>query len=94
MAKACHSFKTGGINFYEIVNFVKTCLQVNAFVRLEKMTLPENVLPTPCLKKDISLYTDNTGLVQPLDKIVVRFTHTIYPYSFGVLQRFQSFYVG
>jgi hypothetical protein len=84
MAKACHSFKTGGINFYEIVNFVKTCLQVNAFVRLEKMTLPENVLPTPCLKKDISLYTDNTGLVQPLDKIVVRFTHTIYPYSLCV----------
>ena len=24
-----------------------------------------------------------TGLVQPQDKIVVRFTHTIYPYSLG-----------
>ena len=57
----------------------------NASVRLEKSTLLEESLPIPYSKKDIFLYTDttgDTGLVQQPDKIVVRFTHTIYPYSF------------
>jgi len=53
-------------------------------VRLKKSTLPEDARPFLCSKKDISLYietTDDTGLVQPPDKIVVRCALTIYPYS-------------
>ncbi|MFZ2630830.1 MAG: hypothetical protein WA017_11025, partial [Desulfosalsimonadaceae bacterium] len=46
--------------------------------------------PATCSKKDIFLYTDtnsiDTGLVQPPDKIVVRFALTIYPYSFDIGQ--------
>ena len=64
--------------------FFKAYLQVNAFVRPEKITLLENALLAPYSKKDIFLYTVNTattGLVQQPDKIVVRFALTIYPYS-------------
>jgi len=57
-------------------------------VRLKKSTLPEDAGPFLCSKKDIFLYTDttdDTGLVQPPDKIVVRYALTIYPYSFGYI---------
>ena len=56
-------------------------------MRLKKSTLPEDARPFLCSKKDISLYTDtayDTGLVQPQDKIVVRYALTIYPYSLGI----------
>jgi len=51
-------------------------------LRAEKSTLSQTPHPFPCSKKDISLYKDNTGLVQQPDKIVVRYALTIYPYSF------------
>jgi len=35
-------------NLYEISHFLKACLQVNASVRLEKITLLENAFHTPC----------------------------------------------
>jgi hypothetical protein len=80
-AKACNSFKTGGKNFYGIVVFP---------ARPEKSALLESALPTP-VQKNIFSYTVNTdhaGLVQQPDKIVVRYAHTIYPYSFGHLFRY------
>ena len=64
--------------------FFKAYLQVNALPRPEKDASLEDASPTAYSKKDIFLYKVNsatTGLVQPLDKIVVRFTHTIYPCS-------------
>jgi len=66
---------------------LKACLQVNGLVRPEKSKLPQTPHPFPYSKKDISLYidhTDNTGLVQQSDKIVVRYAHTIYPYSLAL----------
>ena len=51
-------------------------------MRLEKtLFLKVHFLPSYSKKDICLLYVD--GLVQPPDKIVVRFTHTIYPYSLG-----------
>ena len=86
MAKACSTFKTGGKNFYEIVTFFGACLQVNGFVRPEKSTLLQTPHPFPCSKKDISLYKDNTGLVQQPDKIVARSSHNLTCYAKNLLR--------
>jgi len=43
-------------------------------------------MPNISQKKIFAIYysaSQQIGLVQPPDKIVVRFTHTIYPYSLG-----------
>ncbi len=48
----------------------------------EKKRTSLKLLLKPLSKKDISLYKA-IGLVQPTDKIVVRFALTIYPYSLG-----------
>jgi hypothetical protein len=50
------------------------------YIRLEKSALLEDALPTPCSKKDISLYTeyaDTPGLSNQPDKIVVRSSHNL-----------------
>ena len=65
--------------------FFKAYLQVNAPACPEKSALLESALPTP-VQKNIFSYTVNTdqaGFVQQPDKIVVRYAHTIYPYSFA-----------
>ena len=58
--------------------------------RLEKSALFKNALPTPCSKKDISLYTeyaDTPGLSN--NRIRLWFVpHTIYPYSLSVFSCF------
>jgi len=41
-AKAAVHSKTGGLNVYGIDGFLKACLQVNGFVRPEKMAPLEN----------------------------------------------------
>ena len=67
--------------------FFKAYLQVNAPARPEKSALLESALPTP-VQKNIFSYTVNTdhaGLVQQPDKIVVRYAHTIYPYSLDIV---------
>jgi hypothetical protein len=43
--------QTGGKNFYEIVNFFKACLQVNAPVRLEKNIRSDTPHPFPLFRK-------------------------------------------
>jgi len=53
------------------------------FYALTKKTILENPRHIISPKKIFSynVYFTQAGLVQPPDKIVVRFTHTIYPYS-------------
>jgi len=60
--------------------FFKAYLQGNAPARPEKSALFESALPTTA-QKNIFSYIQSiqtTGLVQQLDKIVVRSAHTIY----------------
>ena len=49
--KGQQCIQKGGLNLYEIAVFFKACLQVNGFVRPEKMPLPENALHPPLVQK-------------------------------------------
>jgi len=51
MAKACNSFKTGGKNFYEIVNFLKACYRLRHSLALEKVSFLKKHFLSPVQKK-------------------------------------------
>jgi hypothetical protein len=58
MARACNSFKTGGKNFYEIVNFLKPVYRLRHSLALKKVRfLKTRFLPT--VQKKIFSYIQN-----------------------------------
>ena len=77
--KGCNSFKTGGKNLYEIVNFLKPIYRLKHPYALKKIHCRKTHFLSPVQKKIFPYYgeiTDDTGLVQQPDKIVARYALT------------------